>query len=108
MGLAFDAVKIARSASEKKDSTVSSVGILLFLVFVAGGIIAGVATRWPGWGIAGMLIGLYLLVSVRVADQWEKAAVLRLGRYKGLRGPGIFFIIPVIDKVSSFVDQRIR
>jgi regulator of protease activity HflC (stomatin/prohibitin superfamily) len=58
--------------------------------------------------VAGALIGLYFLLSIRVADQWEKAAVLRLGRYKGLRGPGLFFIIPVIDKISGYVDQRIR
>src|SRR5579872_3936856 len=108
MGIAFDAVRIARSVSEKKDSTVSSVGVLLFIVFGFGGVIASVLTRWPGWGIAGLAIGLYLLTSVKVASQWEKAAVLRLGKYRGLRGPGLFFIIPVVDKISGFVDQRIR
>ncbi len=108
MGIAFDAVRIARSVSEKKDSTVSSVGVLLFLVVVAGGVIGTVATRWPGWGIGGMAIGLYLLTSIKVADQWQKAAVLRLGKYKGLRGPGLFVIIPVIDRIGGFVDQRIR
>jgi regulator of protease activity HflC (stomatin/prohibitin superfamily) len=43
-----------------------------------------------------------------VAKQWQKAAVLRLGRYTGLRGPGLFFVIPVIDQVGMMVDQRIR
>ncbi len=43
-----------------------------------------------------------------MAEQWQKAAVLRLGRYIGLRGPGIFFIIPVIDSISQYVDQRVR
>jgi regulator of protease activity HflC (stomatin/prohibitin superfamily) len=51
---------------------------------------------------------LYFLFSIRVAEQWEKAAVLRLGRYIGLRGPGIFMIVPVIDKTSVYVDQRVR
>ena len=55
-----------------------------------------------------LLPGLYLLFSLKVADQWEKVAVLRMGKYWGLRGPGPFHIIPVIDRLSSFVDQRVR
>jgi regulator of protease activity HflC (stomatin/prohibitin superfamily) len=51
---------------------------------------------------------LYLLSAIKVADQWQKAVVLRLGRYAGLRGPGMFHIIPIIDTVSRFVDQRVR
>ena len=43
-----------------------------------------------------------------MADQWEKVAVLRLGRYRGLRGPGWFHVIPIVDTVSEYVDQRIR
>jgi regulator of protease activity HflC (stomatin/prohibitin superfamily) len=58
--------------------------------------------------VLGFLVGLYLLFSLKVADQWEKVAVLRLGRYQGLRGPGLFHIIPVVDTLSSFVDQRVR
>ncbi len=56
----------------------------------------------------GIAIGTYLLFSIKVADQWEKVAVLRLGRYIGLRGPGMFHIIPVVDSLSRFVDQRVR
>src|SRR5229473_1332783 len=62
----------------------------------------------PGPAIVGALIGIYFLFAIQVAEQWEKAAVLRLGRYRGLRGPGAFVIIPVIDSVSRFVDQRVR
>jgi regulator of protease activity HflC (stomatin/prohibitin superfamily) len=51
---------------------------------------------------------VYLLFAIKVADQWQKAIVLRLGRYVGLRGPGMFHIIPIIDTVSGFVDQRVR
>jgi regulator of protease activity HflC (stomatin/prohibitin superfamily) len=54
------------------------------------------------------VLGLYFLFAIRVAEQWEKAAVMRLGRYIGLRGPGIFMIIPVIDEISLYVDQRVR
>jgi regulator of protease activity HflC (stomatin/prohibitin superfamily) len=58
--------------------------------------------------VAGVVFGLYLLFAVRVAAQWEKVAVLRLGRYRGLRGPGWFHVIPIVDTVSEYVDQRIR
>ena len=56
----------------------------------------------------GCAIGLYFMFAIRVADQWEKVAVLRLGRYIGLRGPGLFHIIPIVDSLSRFVDQRVR
>jgi regulator of protease activity HflC (stomatin/prohibitin superfamily) len=54
------------------------------------------------------LIGLYLLFAIRQADQWEKVAVLRFGKYIGLRGPGLFHMIPVVDSLSRYVDQRVR
>lgn len=46
--------------------------------------------------------------SIRIADQWERAVVLRMGKYKGLKGPGPFMIIPIIDSVSTYIDQRVR
>jgi regulator of protease activity HflC (stomatin/prohibitin superfamily) len=50
----------------------------------------------------------FLILSIRISDQWEKAVVLRLGKYAGLRGPGLFFLIPFVDRVDQFIDQRIR
>lgn len=114
MANVFSAVKAAQGIAAKKDLSsgirtgISTEGTVLFLVLLAGGIAGSAVTRSPGWAVAGALAGFYFLLAVKVADQWEKAAVLRLGRYKGLRGPGLFFIIPVIDKISDFVDQRIR
>lgn len=49
-----------------------------------------------------------LAASIRIADQWERAVVLRMGKFKGLRGPGPFMIIPIIDSVSAYIDQRVR
>lgn len=46
--------------------------------------------------------------SIKIADQWEKAVVLRMGKFSGLKGPGLFFIIPIIDQISSYIDQRVR
>ena len=49
-----------------------------------------------------------LASAIRIADQWERAVVLRMGKYKGLRGPGPFLIIPIIDSVPAYIDQRVR
>lgn len=54
------------------------------------------------------LAGVYMLFSIKVASQWERAALLRLGAYRGLRRPGLFMIVPIIDSVSDFIDQRTR
>jgi regulator of protease activity HflC (stomatin/prohibitin superfamily) len=64
------------------------------------------ATRIPLF--AGLLAGIYLLLAIKVVDQWERVAVLRFGRYKGLRGPGVFLIVPILDTLSRYVDQRVR
>ena len=58
--------------------------------------------------VIGILIGIYLLLAIKVAKQWERVAVLRLGKFVGLRGPGAFLIIPIIDSLSRSVDQRVR
>jgi len=58
--------------------------------------------------IVGALIGVYLLFAIKVVQQWEKVALLRLGRYVGLRGPGWFHVIPVFETISTYIDQRVR
>lgn len=60
-----------------------------------------------GWAIAWTLVGIYILFALKVADQWEKAIVLRLGKFQGLRGPGMFWIIPIIDTVPTWIDHRV-
>jgi regulator of protease activity HflC (stomatin/prohibitin superfamily) len=55
-----------------------------------------------------VLVGVYLLYAIKVVRQWERVALLRLGHYVGLRGPGLFFIVPVLETLSPFVDQRVR
>ncbi len=59
--------------------------------------------------LVGLLnLSVFLALTIQIADQWEKAVVLRMGKYRGLKGPGIFFIIPIIDRVINYIDQRIR
>jgi regulator of protease activity HflC (stomatin/prohibitin superfamily) len=55
-----------------------------------------------------IIISLLIGGSIKIADQWEKAVVLRMGKFSGLKGPGLFFKIPIIDQISSFIDQRVR
>ena len=86
----------------------SPVGVALFLISIGAGIALSALLQTPAGLIAGGAIGLYLLFAIRVADQWEKVAVLRFGRYIGLRGPGLFHVIPVVDTISRYVDQRVR
>jgi regulator of protease activity HflC (stomatin/prohibitin superfamily) len=62
----------------------------------------------PVAAAAGVLIALFLAAAVKYTDQWEKAVVLRLGRYRGLRGPGYFTVVPILDRVTYHIDQRIR
>jgi regulator of protease activity HflC (stomatin/prohibitin superfamily) len=83
------------------------ISLLLFLFPLALGILPTVMSRNPLFVIVGLIVGLLLAQSPRVAKQWEKAVVLRLGRYVGIRGPGLFWIVPLIDTVSSWIDQRV-
>ena len=86
----------------------NGVALLLFVVCVLAGIAAAQATHqeWPLF--SGLLVGLYFLFAIKIVRQWEKVAVLRLGRYVGLRGPGLCHIVPIFETLSPYVDQRIR
>jgi len=86
----------------------NSVAIAMFLLCLVLGTVAAKFENKPLFAIVGSLIGLYFLFAVVVVDQWQKVAVLRFGRYRGLRGPGLFFIIPIVDTLSRYVDQRVR
>ncbi len=86
----------------------SSVGVSLLVISLAvGGSVWAVTESRTALAI-GALVGLYFLFSIRIADQWEKVAVLRFGRFTGLRGPGLFYMIPIVDRLSRYVDQRVR
>jgi regulator of protease activity HflC (stomatin/prohibitin superfamily) len=57
---------------------------------------------------AGLALGVFLASAIKYTDQWERAVVLRLGSYRGLRGPGYFFMLPILERVAYTIDQRIR
>jgi regulator of protease activity HflC (stomatin/prohibitin superfamily) len=87
---------------------INGVALLLFTVCVLAGIAITQATKQDVYAMAGVLIGLYFLFAIKIVRQWEKVAVLRLGRYVGLRGPGFCHIIPIVETLSPYVDQRVR
>jgi regulator of protease activity HflC (stomatin/prohibitin superfamily) len=94
--------------SQAFDPRISRVGLAVFILSMTVGGALTAATQNPYPLLAGALIGLYFLFAIRMANQWEKVAVLRFGRYIGLRGPGLYHIIPVVDSISRYVDQRVR
>src|ERR1700676_939217 len=87
---------------------VSGLALLLFVISIVMALAVSQAVRHPAPAIFGALVGVYLLFAIKVVRQWEKVAVLRLGRYVGLRGPGVFHIIPIVETLSPYVDQRVR
>ncbi len=54
-----------------------------------------------------ILLGTFLLYGIKIANQWEKAIVLRLGRFKGLCGPGLFWVTPVVESIANWIDHRV-
>jgi regulator of protease activity HflC (stomatin/prohibitin superfamily) len=86
----------------------NSVGVTMLLICFIAGLVAAKLADMPLIAVFAGLAGLYFLFAIVVVDQWEKVAVLRFGRYRGLRGPGLFLIVPIVDTLSRYVDQRVR
>jgi regulator of protease activity HflC (stomatin/prohibitin superfamily) len=91
-----------------ENQPVSGIGAALCVLSIAAGVALTVLFDQPRFLAAAAFVGAYLLFSIKVAKQWEKTAVLRLGRYAGLRGPGVFHVIPIVETLTNYVDQRIR
>jgi regulator of protease activity HflC (stomatin/prohibitin superfamily) len=99
----------------KSESQVNGVAVFIFIVLI---LISSGAAVWMGlegvkaiWIVVELLIlnliGLYVLLAFKVAEQWEKAILLRLGRFVGLKGPGPFWIIPIVDTIPAWIDHRV-
>jgi regulator of protease activity HflC (stomatin/prohibitin superfamily) len=102
------ALGLRRSSDTAEEaSRVNVVAAVMFLLPALGGLLWTVRSRNLLPALVGAFLGWLLALSPRVARQWERAVVLRLGRYVGLRGPGLFWILPLLDTVSSWIDQRV-
>jgi regulator of protease activity HflC (stomatin/prohibitin superfamily) len=105
---------VLQKKQAKDDQHISGVAGTIFGIFIVITILGAllmdsrIADLWIGLFVAVMMIiGTYILFALKVASQWEKAVVLRLGKFHGLRGPGVFWIVPIIDTIPSWIDHRV-
>ncbi len=96
-----------RSGPPANPPRLNIVALFVFVVAVGSGVAVSIARRNPAGIIVGVLAGLILMQAPKVANQWDRGVILRLGKYRGLRGPGLFWIVPLIDSVTVWIDQRV-
>lgn len=115
MSTKYSKDKTLQSMKVKKDEHISGIAATLFAVFLVASVWGAIVMSENGVndGVIGgyvtvvMLIGIYLLFALKVASQWEKVIVLRLGKFKKLAGPGPFWIIPIIETTPTWIDHRV-
>jgi len=105
---------IEREKAQQAEQHISAIAGAIFGILMAITVLGAVlmdgrlADAWIGSFVVVMtLLGVYILFALKVASQWEKAVVLRLGKFHALRGPGVFWIIPIIDSIPSWIDHRV-
>jgi regulator of protease activity HflC (stomatin/prohibitin superfamily) len=105
----MDEVLAARRAARasRSQSRANVVSVFILVVSFLTGILLTAATQNPGWLVIFFLGGVFLSQSPKIAKQWERAVVLRLGKYTGLQGPGLFWIFPFVETISIYIDQRV-
>ena len=107
--------KTLQSTKGKKDDHISGIAGMIFAVFLVASTLGAIGMSGNGVGdaiIGGyvtvtMLIGIYILFALKVASQWEKTVILRLGKFHKLAGPGPFWIIPIVDTIPTWIDHRV-
>jgi regulator of protease activity HflC (stomatin/prohibitin superfamily) len=90
-----------------RETRMNPISIALFLVFLAA---AGwsFSIHQPVVAILLIVVGIVVGTALKMAQQWEKAVVLRAGKLSGIKGPGLFLIVPILDNITAWIDQRIR
>jgi len=106
---AMDEVLAARRAARasRGQGRTNVVAVFILIVSILMGVVLTAATQNPAWLAAAVIFGVFFSQAPKIAKQWERAVVLRLGKYTGLRGPGLFWIWPYVETVSIYVDQRV-
>jgi regulator of protease activity HflC (stomatin/prohibitin superfamily) len=102
--------KKAQQAEQHISAIAGTIFGMLMAITILGAVLMDslVADAWIGLFVTVMtFLGVYILFALKVASQWEKAVVLRLGKFHALRGPGVFWIIPIIDAIPSWIDHRV-
>jgi regulator of protease activity HflC (stomatin/prohibitin superfamily) len=102
---------VAISLNTREDAPtgprVNIVALVMLAVPAVAGIGVTLATGSPGYAGAGIVLGLLFAQSPKIVSQWERVVLLRLGRYVGLRGPGLFWIVPFVETPAAYIDQRV-
>lgn len=104
-----------RKEKQPDNTHISAIGTTLFVVFFTAAVVIAIILDTRGYPdsqillyfIPLALLAFFFLLSIKVAQQWEKAVVLRLGKFHGLRGPGLFWILPIIDSTPVWIDHRV-
>jgi regulator of protease activity HflC (stomatin/prohibitin superfamily) len=113
----FGLTSIIRNAQRNSDNAfqpsptevhMNPISALVFIVFVGGAVLSQLAGMPLRLTIVLALIGIFLGYSIKMAQQWERAVILRLGKLHAVKGPGLFILIPIFDAVATWIDQRIR
>jgi regulator of protease activity HflC (stomatin/prohibitin superfamily) len=86
----------------------NAISALIFVVFIGGAALAYTAQMPLAVPILLAVVGIFLGYSVKMAQQWERAVVLRLGKLHAVMGPGLFILVPIVDQIAVWIDQRIR
>jgi regulator of protease activity HflC (stomatin/prohibitin superfamily) len=105
---------VDRKKARQAEQHISPIAGLIFAVFMIISMLGAIFMDGKysdilvgTWVLGWMLIGVYFLFALKVASQWEKAIVLRLGKFHNLRGPGLFWIVPIVDQIPSWIDSRV-
>lgn len=105
---------LEKKKSQKADQHIPAIAGTIFGIMLVIAVLGAVfgSGRYSDvvlgtWVLGWTLVGTYILFALKVASQWEKAVVLRLGKFHGLKGPGAFWIIPIIDTTPTWIDHRV-
>jgi regulator of protease activity HflC (stomatin/prohibitin superfamily) len=99
---------LSSSSSQPEVLHMNPISALVFVIFLGGAALAFIAQLPLGVPIALAIIGIFLGYSIKMAQQWERAVILRLGKLHAVKGPGLFILVPILDQIAVWIDQRIR
>ncbi len=111
----YGALQARPMGQRKETARVNGIAGTLFTFFLIVSVVGAIWMDSKGFSemlialfsIGVMLVGIYFLFALKVADQWEKAVLLRFGKFRGLKGPGVFWIIPIVDTIPEWIDHRV-
>ncbi|MES2357796.1 MAG: SPFH domain-containing protein [Gemmatimonadota bacterium] len=109
IGMALATMRNSRNNNRPttRGSRLNIVSVTLLLVSIVVGLVLSAVTVSPFPAILLTIVGIILAQAPRIAQEWERGVVLRLGRFVGLRGPGLFWVTPFVETVNSWIDQRV-